>query len=179
MGIDRRLRKTETAIQNAFVKLILADGYEALKISDLIQEADINKSTFYLHYNSLLGVSYALEDQLVSDLLECWNSSSGTLEERLDLLLSAISKDKKKYLTVIAVSDGHFFKKLESSFKNFFSPLLSPKADKETSTYKFSFLFGGVYGAIRKWVLGTNRADKIKVISVISKILTNTDEKVD
>lgn len=179
MGIDRRLRKTETAIQNAFVKLILADGYEALKISDLIQEADINKSTFYLHYNSLLGVSYALEDQLVSDLLECWNSSSGALEERLDLLLSAISKDKKKYLTVIAVSDGHFFKKLESSFKNFFSPLLGLKSDKETSTYEFSFLFGGVYGAIRKWVLGTNRADKKKVISVILKTLKNTDEKVD
>ena len=179
MAIDRRLRKTENAIQNAFVKLILADGYESLKIGDLIQEADINKSTFYLHYNSLLGVSYALEDQLISDLLETWNSANGTLEERLDLLLSAISKDKKKYLTVIAVSDGHFYKKLESSFKNFLSPLLSPKLDKESSSYEFSFLFGGIYGAIRKWVLGTNRADKKKVIQIISKKLIKPSEKMD
>lgn len=176
MARDRRLRKTEDAIQNAFIKLILENGYESVKISDLIEEADINKSTFYLHYNSLLGVSYAIEDRLISEALEKWNLCEGSLEEKLDLFFTFLSKEKKKYQAVIAVSDGHLFKKTESTFKTFFAHFARETDDKEMKSYRISFYFGAVYSSIRKWLLSTGRTDRKKLIHIICDMLNISNE---
>ncbi len=177
MARDRRLRKTEDAIQNAFIKLILDNGYESIKISDLIEEADINKSTFYLHYNSILGVSYAIEDRLISDALETWNLCKGSLEERLDAFFTFLSKDKKKYQAVIAVSDGHLFKKAESSFKPFFERFVTKTNDKEVRAYRISFYFGAVYSSIRKWLISSGRTDRKKLIQLLCEMLETTNKK--
>ena len=174
MARDRRLRKTEDAIQNAFIKLILDNGYESIKIGDLIEEADINKSTFYLHYNSILGVSYAIEDRLISEALETWNLCKGSLEERLDSFFTFLLKDKKKYQAVIAVSDGHLFKKAESSFKPFFERFREETDDKEMKPYRVSFYFGATYSVIRKWLVSSSRTDRKKLIKLLCKLLKTT-----
>lgn len=176
MHVDRRHKKTESAIQNALIKLVLDRGYESIKINDLIEVADINKSTFYLHYYSLLGVVYALEDQLVSETLSAWNESNGELSDRFLSFLSFLTKEKKKFLTVFAIGDGHFYKKAESTF----SPFIEVKEkDKENAIYLRSFLFGGIYGAIRSYLAFEGRTDKNKLVKLILGILKMSNEKMD
>ena len=72
INMDRRLRKTEEAIQNAFIELANKESYDRIKLSELIDLADLNKSTFYLHYQSLEGVSYAVEDRLVAGIVDAF-----------------------------------------------------------------------------------------------------------
>lgn len=176
MAIDRRHKKTEIAIQNAFVKLILEEGYESLKIQDLIEEANVNKSTFYLHYYSLLGVGYALEDQLISELLNVWNATAKNIEERLKSLLALLSKEKKRFIAIFSIGDGHFYKKAEAVF----SPLINfENSNKENRIFYQSFVFGGIYGVLRQFVLSSTRIDKEKFVSDILKIVENTTKKVD
>jgi AcrR family transcriptional regulator len=47
---DRRVARTRRALREALVALILEKGYEAITIQDLIDRADIGRSTFYAHY---------------------------------------------------------------------------------------------------------------------------------
>lgn len=47
---DRRVRRTRAAIQSALTELILEKGYEAVTVSDIIDRADIGRSTFYSHF---------------------------------------------------------------------------------------------------------------------------------
>ncbi len=49
---DRRVRKTRTAIFQAFTSLVLSRRYDAIKVSDIIAQADIGRSTFYDHFKS-------------------------------------------------------------------------------------------------------------------------------
>ena len=49
--IDRRVRRTRTALQHALIALILKKGYDAVTVEDICTEADIGRSTFYLHYS--------------------------------------------------------------------------------------------------------------------------------
>ena len=48
--IDRRAARTRKALYEALISLILRKGYETITIQDLIDEADVGRSTFYAHY---------------------------------------------------------------------------------------------------------------------------------
>jgi len=48
--IDRRAARTRKALHQALLALMLRKGYEALSVQDIIDEADVGRSTFYAHY---------------------------------------------------------------------------------------------------------------------------------
>jgi len=48
--IDRRAARTRKALHNALMSLIVSKGYEAITVQDIIDEADVGRSTFYAHY---------------------------------------------------------------------------------------------------------------------------------
>ena len=50
--IDRRISKTKKAIYQAFLQLLNAKGYESTTVQDIINLADVGRSTFYCHYES-------------------------------------------------------------------------------------------------------------------------------
>jgi AcrR family transcriptional regulator len=47
---DRRTARTQKALHGALMSLILRKGYEAVTVQDIIDEADVGRSTFYSHY---------------------------------------------------------------------------------------------------------------------------------
>ncbi len=47
---DRRVGKTRKALKEAMTDLIFAKGYEAVTVQDVIDRADVGRSTFYAHY---------------------------------------------------------------------------------------------------------------------------------
>lgn len=49
---DRRTQKTKKYLAMALVELILEKGYDAITIQDIIDRANVGRSTFYSHYES-------------------------------------------------------------------------------------------------------------------------------
>ena len=47
---DRRVTKTRKALKEALTDLILEKGYEAVTVQDVIDRADVGRSTFYDHF---------------------------------------------------------------------------------------------------------------------------------
>lgn len=50
IGADRRVRRTRAALNAAVVDLIVERGYDAVTVQDIIERADVGRSTFYAHY---------------------------------------------------------------------------------------------------------------------------------
>jgi AcrR family transcriptional regulator len=47
---DRRVNRTRRALKDALNDLILEKGYEAVTVQDVIDRADVSRSTFYAHF---------------------------------------------------------------------------------------------------------------------------------
>jgi AcrR family transcriptional regulator len=47
---DRRVRRTRELVRRALLSLIQEQGYDRITVQDIIDRADIGRSTFYAHY---------------------------------------------------------------------------------------------------------------------------------
>ena len=69
INTDKRAQRTEHAIQAAFEHLIATMPLSEITVTRLTQEADINRKTFYLHYNSIEDLLDGQVDYISNQML--------------------------------------------------------------------------------------------------------------
>jgi AcrR family transcriptional regulator len=47
---DRRIQRTRQLLLDSLIKLILEKGYEAITVQDILDRANVGRSTFYFHF---------------------------------------------------------------------------------------------------------------------------------
>jgi AcrR family transcriptional regulator len=47
---DRRIRRTQKALHAALISLVLEKDYDSITVQEILDRADIGRSTFYLHF---------------------------------------------------------------------------------------------------------------------------------
>jgi AcrR family transcriptional regulator len=63
---DRRILRTRQMIQDSFMELMSEKEYESITVTDISARADINRKTFYAHYESV----EQLLKQIIFDMLD-------------------------------------------------------------------------------------------------------------
>ena len=66
---DRRVRRTRSALREALIGLMAERGYEGVTVQDVIDRADVGRSTFYAHYTDKADLLDDLLAQLRDELL--------------------------------------------------------------------------------------------------------------
>lgn len=66
--VDRRIQKSKKYLSDAFIALILEKGYEVVTVQEIIDRANVGRSTFYAHFES--------KEQLLFSLLGTMNEKS-------------------------------------------------------------------------------------------------------
>ena len=65
---DRRTRFTKEEIRNAFLRLKRNNTYNDITVSAICREAEINRGTFYLHYNNMAEVLDEIIDGVLNQV---------------------------------------------------------------------------------------------------------------
>ena len=50
IGLDRRIQRTRDVLHGALISLMIEKGYENITVQDIIDRANVGRSTFYAHY---------------------------------------------------------------------------------------------------------------------------------
>ncbi len=50
--IDRRVQRTKALLADALMSLVIEKGYEAVTVQDIIDRANVGRSTFYAHFEN-------------------------------------------------------------------------------------------------------------------------------
>ena len=67
--MDMRVKKTKRSIINAFLELRSKMPLEKIRINELCRIAEINKSTFYAHYQDVYQLSEEVEQEVLQSYL--------------------------------------------------------------------------------------------------------------
>lgn len=68
--MDRRVEKTQKAIQEAYIALLMEKKTRKITISEVARKANIDRKTFYLHYESIEDILRAFCQNLITQLVE-------------------------------------------------------------------------------------------------------------
>jgi AcrR family transcriptional regulator len=74
---DRRVRRSKKLIIEAFVDLVVTKDYAHVTVQDIIDRADVGRSTFYAHFRDKEAVLLSCFDEVESGLI----ASPGTAGE--------------------------------------------------------------------------------------------------
>jgi AcrR family transcriptional regulator len=67
---DRRISRTRRALKDALTALVLEKGYDSVTVEEITQQADLSRTTFYLHYRDKEELLLESVDVLVNDLIQ-------------------------------------------------------------------------------------------------------------
>src|SRR6202012_5392571 len=84
--MDRRVRRTRDLLHRALLDLIAEKGYPHITVQDILDRADVGRSTFYTHYrdkedllrSGIADFNAAAEGRSPAYCSRCW-WCSGTL----------------------------------------------------------------------------------------------------
>ena len=55
-AVDRRIRRTRTLLRQGLIQLMATKDIKDISVKELSDLADINRGTFYLHYNDIFDM---------------------------------------------------------------------------------------------------------------------------
>ncbi|MGM9988543.1 MAG: TetR/AcrR family transcriptional regulator [Bacillaceae bacterium] len=86
--IDRRINKTRSAIRDALTELMDEIGFDAITVRDLTEKANVNRSTFYLHYRDKYDLLEKCEEEILQKLDEISKNVKKLTPQELNALYS-------------------------------------------------------------------------------------------
>ncbi|MCI2031496.1 TetR/AcrR family transcriptional regulator [Limosilactobacillus sp.] len=88
--IDRRTQYTINIVKEAFLELINNHPYSQITVTQLCRQAEITRSTFYLHFNNLTDVLNVVLD----DALMISKNSAGSLPNISELSVDCLKQNE-------------------------------------------------------------------------------------
>ena len=79
--MDLRIKKTKRAIRSAFYELIKEKPMEKITVREIAERAEINKTTFYAHYETVYDLVDQLEQEAVAEILKEMSGAQNLLDD--------------------------------------------------------------------------------------------------
>ena len=68
--MDRRVRKTKAQLREGLARLMQKKSIKEISVKELVDEVDINRSTFYLHYTDIYQMLHKIEEEAMQNITE-------------------------------------------------------------------------------------------------------------
>lgn len=161
--MDRRVRKTRAQLRAGLARLMQQKNIKEITVKELVDEIDINRSTFYLHYTDIYQMLQSIEGELMEDILEAIKEhplDPGMKEEGYSFAIQlfrilAVNKDICAAL-MGPNGDMAFVEKIEKLVEDAVLPELFTMFPQNVNDIKYAYAFciNGCVGMIKCWLTG-------------------------
>lgn len=161
---------TAKKMDKALISLLEEKSFEYITVSEICKKANVNRSTFYLHYENTVDLLNETARFLLDDFVAYFNIDAENItnkfkgnsldelifisDEYLHPYLSYIKENKIVFSTVLLHSVSFGFNEIfQRLYDNIFDPILErynyPIADRK---YAMMFYLNGIIAIITEWL---------------------------
>lgn len=137
---DRRIQRTRKQLRDALVVLILEKGYEAVTVQNILDRANLGRSTFYSHYRDKEALLLSGFEELHGAISKATSDDSGgkagSEQSDISLALFRHAADYHPlYKAMVGKQSGYIFlKQLQLTLVSVVSRQLEQQAMDSTAT---------------------------------------------
>ena len=160
MKESRKTQYTRKALADGLVELMKNKPFDRITVKELCDYSDINRSTFYAHYEDIYALLHAIEEETLNWMNQCVNDLSG--KQGRDATLRSLEYfferliDNSQYLQVLMSEQGNitFQKKVFASTCRMcdFSPAQNRFTSPIEDDIRFIFIVHGGIGIMQHWL---------------------------
>lgn len=185
MASDRRVKYTRMVLNESLLKALENKPLARITVKEICEYADINRSTYYTHYDNPYDQLSKLESEILEDMknaieLTSEDNSEGASDEenRFKIIKSCLEYifKRREVFKILLQKNGNielphdflaligqtFFRQYESS---------SLFEDTAEGRYKYIFASAGSFGIIRYWITEDSDAEIDDVASMMTRFI--------
>lgn len=161
-GQDRRVRRTRRTLHDALIALILEKGYERVTVQDILDRADVGRSTFYAHYrdkDALLFTSFdGMEDDLRREIRALAPGDPLVRPDRpAAVVFEHAYRNQRVYRALCGRAGGslvyrHLHRTIGGILREHLRPHLAAAGSKVPADVVAEFYASGVLGLLVWWI---------------------------
>ncbi|MDD3569907.1 MAG: TetR/AcrR family transcriptional regulator [Lachnospiraceae bacterium] len=178
---DRRIRRTKKLLKSGFASLMKEKEFKDIRVKDITDLVDLNRGTFYLHYND----TYDLLEKIENEVLDDFQTMIDTYCPQVGghSILPVITPIVNYIVDNLEVCRVLFQNKTSNDFWQKFQQLVRkngvsmiqmtyPNYNQEYLDYFFSFVTTGILGLIKEWFDTDMRLPKNELVTVSDKLIS-------
>ena len=158
MKESRKTQYTRKSLADGLIELMKHKPFDRISVKELCEYADVNRSTFYMHYEDIYALLRAIEEETIAWMHQCVEEVSGmrgreaivrSLERHYEFLVK-----NSKYLQVLMSEQGNlaFQKRIYASICKAFGDVFEQFTAPIEKNMRFIFVIHGGIGITQQWL---------------------------
>lgn len=183
--MDRRQQRTRDAIFEAFSRLLSLKSYTKITVQEIIDEANVGRSTFYAHFvtkDELLKAmctdmfEHVFSDTLNSETTHDFSMSVGNIDTMITHILYHLRDNKKNIIGILSCESGDMFLRF---FKQYLNELISENLLREMKgknkeipeDFLLNHITGSFVEMVNWWIKNNMRQSPEELTGYFSKVI--------
>ena len=151
---NSRYKMSSEKIETAFLTLLTTHKYQEISISQICQQAKINRSTFYCHYNDINDLIIKIENKFAKGTANIFNYGERQTNAAIIEMFTFVKENKyfyKAFLNIPYITLAEHNTKIEC-LKNIGQKFNIDKSNTIGIFYRASFFGAGIKEMCRLWI---------------------------
>lgn len=180
MSTDRRVKYTKMVLKNSLIKLMQEKPISRITIKAICEDADVNRSTYYSHYQDQFDQLNRIEMEFIDGINEYLDSlaENSAPEKVLESLLKYILDNRELCYTLLSPNgDMRFEEKVSGVVRDRVIAVwrMNPTKNQNFEDYFYTYILSGCVGIVKKWLNdGDMRYTPQEFAKVLNAFTANT-----
>ena len=183
---SRNFKRSEKAIIRAYVELIQNKGDKRITVTDIVENADLIRSTFYSHFKSAEDVGEKIRNDIVDEIIGKLNEHrlSNSLEnpyQAMKHIIDFIEADEELYKMLLNTEGAYkFLKNLRDLIINQYlsdEVILPHITDRDEFEMNLRLFIGGFVSVLEDWASGNIKMSLDRCARIMSDSIQAYIEK--
>ena len=172
---NRSVRNTKKRLRESLMRLVLRKKLTAITVKELTSDADVNRSTFYFHYQDVKAMVMEMEDSFFKDFATTLSALEQKSHDSITILVKCLEEHMDLCKIVLGENgDMEFLEQMKVIIEQRCSKIWKdavPDMSDEDLNILDSFLIGGAVSTLQNWVRDEHRQPAEVIAAVLNRLI--------